>query len=79
MDKTGAAVIAHLQLTRQDQSQIQERLSGDSGQFLYTDVLPGPFQLTITAEVSKPRKSLESYTQEKLTLCRRPDWWLPVL
>jgi hypothetical protein len=50
MDKTGTAVGAQLQLSRQDQSQTQVVLSGDSGQFFYADVPPGPFQLTIVAE-----------------------------
>jgi hypothetical protein len=49
-DRTGAAVAAQLQLTRQDQSQTPNLLSADSGQFFYTDVPPGPFQLTIAAE-----------------------------
>jgi len=49
-DRTGAAIAAHLQLTHQDQSHGPTLLSADSGQFFYTDVPPGPFQLTIVAE-----------------------------
>jgi len=49
-DRTGTAVAAQLQLTRQDQSQPPKLLTADSGQFFYTDVPPGPFQLTIVAE-----------------------------
>ena len=38
-----------MQLTREDQSQNQEVLSGDDGQFAFANVPPGAFQLTITA------------------------------
>jgi len=49
-DGTGAAVAAQLQLTRQDQSEPPNQLSADGGQFFFTNVPPGPFQLTIVAE-----------------------------
>lgn len=36
-------------LTREGQSSNQETLSGDDGHFSFANILPGPFQLTITA------------------------------
>ncbi len=49
--QTGAlAVGAKVQLTRQGQSTPREVLSGENGQFSFTDVPPGPFQLTVTSE-----------------------------
>ena len=56
VDESGAAVRAQLQLRRQDQSPTQALLSGDRGQFLYNDVTPGVFQLTITAEGFETQK-----------------------
>jgi hypothetical protein len=50
VDRTGTAVAAQLQLTRQDQSQTSNLLSADNGQFFYTDLPPGPFQLTVVAD-----------------------------
>jgi len=38
-----------VRLTREDQSLKQEVLSGDNGEFSFTNLPPGPFQLTITA------------------------------
>jgi hypothetical protein len=50
MDGTGAVVVgARVTLTRGDQSGSQEVLSGEYGQFSFTKVLPGPFQITVTA------------------------------
>jgi hypothetical protein len=50
VDQSAALVAgAHVQLTREDQSQNQEVLSGDDGQFAFANVPPGAFQLTITA------------------------------
>jgi len=43
------AVGAQVQLTRQDQSQKQEVLSGDNGQFSFANLPPGPFKLTVSA------------------------------
>jgi hypothetical protein len=43
------AVGANVELTRQDQSQKQEVLSGDNGQFSFANLPPGPFKLTVTA------------------------------
>jgi hypothetical protein len=51
VDSTGAAVGgAHVKLTRQDESTALEAVSGTDGQFSFSDVAPGPFQLTITAQ-----------------------------
>jgi Carboxypeptidase regulatory-like domain len=50
VDQSGNAVAGALvKLTREDLSPIQELLSGDSGQFSFPNIAPGPFQLTITA------------------------------
>jgi hypothetical protein len=49
VDQTGVAVVgAAVRLTREDQTQNQEALSGDDGQFSFADVVPGPFHLTVT-------------------------------
>ena len=51
IDQSGAiAVGAQVQLTREGQSAKQNVLSGDNGQFSFTSLPPGPFQLTVTAE-----------------------------
>ena len=52
LDPTGAVSVgAHVRLNRQDQSaEAKEVLSGDNGQFAFDDVVPGPFELTITSE-----------------------------
>jgi hypothetical protein len=51
VDPTGAAVAgARVLLSRGDQSPSQEVLSGDDGQFSFPNVVPGPFQLTITLQ-----------------------------
>src|SRR5271165_2392462 len=48
--QTGAvAVGAQVRLTREDQSLKQEVLSGDDGQFSFTNLPSGPFQLAVTA------------------------------
>ena len=50
VDQSAAVVAgAHVKLTREDQSQNQEVLSGDDGQFAFANVPPGAFQLTTTA------------------------------
>jgi Carboxypeptidase regulatory-like domain len=50
VDGTGAVVAgARVTLTRAGQSPPQEALSGDDGQFFFANVLPGTFQITITA------------------------------
>ena len=51
LDSTGAAIAgARVKLTHEDQSSSQETASGNDGQFSFSDVAPGPFQLTITAQ-----------------------------
>ena len=51
VDPSGAAVAgAQVGLTREGQSTSQEMLSGDDGQFSFSSVAPGPFQLTIAAK-----------------------------
>ena len=48
-DQSGAFVAgARVSLAREDQSPDPEVLSGDNGQFSFTNVAPGAFQLTIT-------------------------------
>jgi hypothetical protein len=50
LDQTGAVTVgANVRLTGRDQSLSQEAVSGDNGQFSFSRVPPGPFQLTITA------------------------------
>ena len=50
VDQTGAVIAgARVTLSRDDQSQNQEVLSGDDGQFFFANIAPGPFQLTITS------------------------------
>ena len=49
--QTGAlAVGAHVQLSREDQSPPHEILSGDNGQYSFSNLPPGPFHLAITSE-----------------------------
>ena len=51
LDRSGAVAIgAQVRLTRDDQSPAQEILSGDNGQFSFSNLPAGPFQLTIAAE-----------------------------
>jgi hypothetical protein len=51
VDQSGAIIVgARVGLTREDQSPTQEIASGDDGQFSFSDVTPGAFQITITAE-----------------------------
>src|SRR5712691_2314787 len=48
VDQTGTAVVgAQVRLTREDQSPNQEVLSGDDGQFSFSDIAPGQFHLTM--------------------------------
>jgi hypothetical protein len=50
MDQTGAIVpAAHVTLTRGNQFPSQETMSGGDGQFIFANVIPGPFYLTITS------------------------------
>lgn len=48
--QTGAvAVDAQVQLTREDQSPKQNTVSDDNGQFSFSNLAPGPFEITITS------------------------------
>ncbi len=50
IDATGAVVAgAQVKLTRSDQSSSQEVLSGDLGQFAFSNLASGPFQIAVTA------------------------------
>jgi hypothetical protein len=50
VDQSGAVMVgAHVKLNGEAPSRTQEVLSGDDGQFSFTNVAPGPFQLTITS------------------------------
>ena len=50
IDRTGAVVSdCRIKLTTKDQSQTQEVTSGDNGQFAFSNVAPGPFQLTFSS------------------------------
>ena len=50
VDQSGAVVAgARVRLTGKDPSASQEAISGKDGQFTFTNIAPGPFQITITA------------------------------
>jgi hypothetical protein len=50
IDGTGAVIVgAHVRLTSADQSATREALSGDDGQFFFANVVPGTFQIAISA------------------------------
>jgi Carboxypeptidase regulatory-like domain len=50
IDRTGAVIVgARVTLTRGDRSASREVLSGDDGQFAFANVIPGAFQIRITA------------------------------
>jgi hypothetical protein len=62
VDQSGAVVAgARVRLTREDQSPNQspnqEVLSGTDGQFSFTNIVPGPFRLTVTATGFAPQTS----------------------
>jgi hypothetical protein len=51
VDPNGTAVAgARVKLTSQGQSPNQETQTGDDGQFAFTNIAPGPFQLSVTGE-----------------------------
>jgi hypothetical protein len=51
VDPSGAAISgARVKFTRENQSTNQEMVSGDDGQFSFSNIGPGAFQLTIAAE-----------------------------
>lgn len=75
MDGTGAVVVgARVTLARTGQSQVEEALSGEDGQFSFAGVVPGRFEITITAEgfatqaQSGILQSGEIYTTPPITL-----------
>jgi len=50
VDESGAVVAgAHVRLTREGQALSQETLSADGGEFSFTNIAPGPFQLTVSS------------------------------
>src|SRR6516162_4941365 len=50
VDQAGAVVVgANVRLTIKDQAQKQDVLSGDNGQFSFSNLAPSPFQLTVSA------------------------------
>jgi Carboxypeptidase regulatory-like domain len=58
VDESGAVVAGvRVRLARENQSSGQEALSGDDGQFSFTNIAPGPFQLTIASEGFAPQAS----------------------
>jgi hypothetical protein len=75
VDRTGTPVArAVVKLTRGDSSAGQEVRSGDDGQFSFSNLAPGPFQLTITSEgfapqtVSGDLRSGESHNVPQIAL-----------
>lgn len=75
VDPSGAAVVgAVAKLTRGNPPSSRETACGDGGQFAFTDVAAGPFQITITAPgfatqtLSGNLGPGESYTAGKITL-----------
>jgi hypothetical protein len=56
IDATGAVVVgARVTLTRAEQSAPQEVVSGGNGQFFFGNLLPGTFQIKVTASGFSPR------------------------
>ena len=56
MDASGAVVVgARVALARADRSPAQEVLSDGAGHFSFANVLPGAFQITVTASTFAPR------------------------
>lgn len=69
VDQSGAIVTgAHITLTHGNQSFKQEVLSGDNGQFSFANVVPGPFQLTITAAGFATQTSSGTLESEQMYL-----------
>ncbi len=52
----GISPDATVRLTRGDQSQVREMLSGDNGQFLFSNLPAGPFEITVSAEGFETQK-----------------------
>jgi len=58
VDETGAAIVAaRVTLAGNDQSLTREVRSGDEGQFSFAEVVPGAFQISITAAGFAPQTS----------------------
>jgi len=56
LDPSGAAIAgARVKLTRADASANVEAISGENGQFSFSNIAPGPFQLTVVAEGFAPQ------------------------
>ncbi len=75
VDHSGTAVAgARIRLTRDDQSASRDVLSGDDGQFAFTNVAPGTFQLNISSTgfasltTSGTLRSGENYVASKIEL-----------
>lgn len=50
VDQAGAVVVgAKVRVTLKDQAEKQDVLSGDNGQFSFSSLAPGPFQVTVSA------------------------------
>ena len=58
VDRTGAVIGgARVKLIHADQSVFRETLSDNDGQFSFANVVPGPFQVTVTAAGFSPQAS----------------------
>ena len=75
VDTTGNGIAgAHVALARNGQSQAEEQLSADDGQFSFSNVPPGPFRLTVssagfaTQNASGTLRSGESCVMPRMTL-----------
>ena len=66
-DKSGAAIVgAHVTLKLDGQPATQEAVADSNGQFTFTNIPPGPFQLQFLRPVS-PRKHFPA-------CCMRAKW-----
>jgi hypothetical protein len=75
VDQTGTASVgAQVSLTHDDRSPAQETFTDNNGQFTFSNILPGPFHLTIASEgfesqtASGILHSGENYTVPRVTL-----------
>jgi carboxypeptidase family protein len=80
VDPSGAAVAdARVQLRRDDPNATQEMLSGSDGQFSFTQVDSGPFQLAVSAKgfatqtVSGTLQQGENYSAPRIALALAPE------
>ena len=79
VDPSNAAIAnARVQLRREDQSLPQQILSGADGQFAFTDLAPGSFQLTVAADgfatktLSGTLREGENYSAPRIALALAP-------